>query len=43
MKLRTLVLREIFERESQRLTSVLAILLGITVSVSRRGWRATCD
>lgn len=34
MRLRTLVLREIFERKSQLLTSVLAILLGITVIVS---------
>ena len=34
MKLRTLVLREIFERKSQLLTSFLAILLGITVIVS---------
>jgi putative ABC transport system permease protein len=34
MKLHTLVLREIFERRSQLLTSFLAILLGITVIVS---------
>ena len=34
MKLRTLVLREIFELKSQLLTSFLAILLGITVIVS---------
>jgi len=34
MKLHTLVLREIFERKSQLLTSFLAILLGITVIVS---------
>lgn len=34
MKLQTLVLREIFERRSQLLTSFLAILLGITVIVS---------
>jgi len=34
MKLETLVLREIFERKSQLLTSFLAILLGITVIVS---------
>jgi putative ABC transport system permease protein len=34
MQLRTLVLREIFERKSQLLTSFLAILLGITVIVS---------
>ena len=34
MKLKTLVLREIFERKSQLLTSFLAILLGITVIVS---------
>jgi putative ABC transport system permease protein len=34
MKLQTLVLREIFERKSQLLTSFLAILLGITVIVS---------
>ena len=34
MRLRTLVLREIFERRSQLLTSFLAILLGITVIVS---------
>ena len=34
MKMRTLVLREIFERKSQLLTSFLAILLGITVIVS---------
>jgi putative ABC transport system permease protein len=34
VKLRTLVLREIFERKSQLLTSFLAILLGITVIVS---------
>jgi len=34
MRLRTLVLREIFERKSQLLTSFLAILLGITVIVS---------
>jgi putative ABC transport system permease protein len=34
MKLRTLVLREIFERKSQLLTSFLAIMLGITVIVS---------
>src|SRR3989339_1468588 len=34
MKLRTLVLREIFDRKSQLLTSFLAILLGITVIVS---------
>ena len=34
MKLRTLVLREIFERKSQLLTSFLAILLVITVIVS---------
>ena len=32
--MRTLVLREIFERKSQLLTSFLAILLGITVIVS---------
>jgi putative ABC transport system permease protein len=34
MHMRTLVLREIFERKSQLLTSFLAILLGITVIVS---------
>jgi putative ABC transport system permease protein len=34
MRLHTLVLREIFERKSQLLTSFLAILLGITVIVS---------
>src|SRR4030067_1857804 len=34
MRLRTLVLREIFERKSQLLTSFLASLLGITVIVS---------
>ncbi len=34
MKMRTLVLREIFERKSQLVTSFLAILLGITVIVS---------
>jgi putative ABC transport system permease protein len=34
MQLRTIVLREIFERKSQLLTSFLAILLGITVIVS---------
>jgi len=34
MRLRTLVLREIFERKSQLYTSFLAILLGITVIVS---------
>ena len=34
MQLRNLVLREIFERKSQLLTSFLAILLGITVIVS---------
>ena len=34
MRLRTLVLREIFERKSQLATSFLAILLGITVIVS---------
>ncbi len=34
MRLRTIVLREIFERKSQLLTSFLAILLGITVIVS---------
>jgi len=34
MRLRTLVLREIFERKSQLFTSFLAILLGITVIVS---------
>ncbi len=34
MRLQTLVLREIFERKSQLLTSFLAILLGITVIVS---------
>jgi putative ABC transport system permease protein len=34
MRLRTLVLREIFERKSQLLTSFVAILLGITVIVS---------
>ena len=34
MRMRTLVLREIFERKSQLLTSFLAILLGITVIVS---------
>ena len=34
MRLRTLVLREIFERKSQLLTAFLAILLGITVIVS---------
>ena len=34
MRLRTLVLREIFERKSQLVTSFLAILLGITVIVS---------
>jgi putative ABC transport system permease protein len=34
MKLQTLVLREIFERKSQLLTSFVAILLGITVIVS---------
>lgn len=34
MKLTTLVWREIFERQSQLLTSFLAILLGITVIVS---------
>jgi len=34
MRMRTLVLREIFERKSQLLTSLLAILLGITVIVS---------
>jgi putative ABC transport system permease protein len=34
MRLRTLVLRELFERKSQLLTSFLAILLGITVIVS---------
>jgi len=34
MRLRTIVLREIFERKSQLFTSFLAILLGITVIVS---------
>ncbi len=34
MRLQTIVLREIFERKSQLLTSFLAILLGITVIVS---------
>jgi putative ABC transport system permease protein len=34
MRLRTLVLREIFERKSQLFTSFVAILLGITVIVS---------
>jgi putative ABC transport system permease protein len=34
MRLHTLVLREIFERKSQLLTSFVAILLGITVIVS---------
>lgn len=34
MRLRTLVLREIFERKNQLFTSFLAILLGITVIVS---------
>jgi putative ABC transport system permease protein len=34
MRMRTLVWREIFERKSQLLTSLLAILLGITVIVS---------
>ena len=34
MRLRTLVLRELFERKSQLFTSFLAILLGITVIVS---------
>ena len=34
MRLRTIVLREIFERKSQLLTSFVAILLGITVIVS---------
>jgi putative ABC transport system permease protein len=34
MQMRTLVLREIFERKSQLFTSFLAILLGITVIVS---------
>ncbi len=34
MRLRTLVLREIFERKSQLLTSFVAVLLGITVIVS---------
>ena len=34
MQLRTLVLRKIFERKSQLLTSFVAILLGITVIVS---------
>jgi putative ABC transport system permease protein len=34
MRLRTLVWREIFERQSQLLTSFLAILLGITVIVA---------
>ena len=34
MRLRTLVLREIFERKSQLVTSFLAILLGITVIVA---------
>jgi putative ABC transport system permease protein len=34
MRLRTLVLREIFERKSQLFTSFLAILLGITVIIS---------
>lgn len=34
MRLRTLVLREIFERKSQLLTSFVAILMGITVIVS---------
>lgn len=34
MRLRTIVLREIFERRSQLFTSFLAILLGITVIVS---------
>src|SRR3972149_4895104 len=34
MRLRTLVLREIFERKSQLFTSFLSILLGITVIVS---------
>ncbi len=34
MRLHSLVLREIFERKSQLLTSFLAILLGITVIVS---------
>ena len=34
MRLRTLVLREIFERKSQLLTSFLAIVLGITVIVA---------
>ncbi|OHB80915.1 MAG: cell division protein FtsX [Planctomycetes bacterium RBG_16_64_12] len=34
MTLRTLVMREIFERKSQLLTSFVAILLGITVIVS---------
>jgi putative ABC transport system permease protein len=34
MQMRTLVLREIFERKSQLYTSFLAILLGITVIVS---------
>ena len=34
MRLRTLVLRELFERKNQLFTSFLAILLGITVIVS---------
>lgn len=34
MRLRTLVVRELFERKSQLFTSFLAILLGITVIVS---------
>ena len=34
MRLRTIVLREIFEHKSQLFTSFLAILLGITVIVS---------
>jgi putative ABC transport system permease protein len=36
MRLRTLVLREIFERKSQLYTSFVAILLGVTVIVSIR-------
>jgi putative ABC transport system permease protein len=36
MRLRTLVLRELFERKNQLFTSLLAILLGITVIVAIR-------
>ena len=44
MRLRTLVLREIFERKSQLLTSFVAILLGITFLIALwRGHHSVVD